>query len=341
MIREFIARAAAGEDLGFPGARAAMEEIMEGRATDAQIAAFITALRMKGESVEELAGCAQVMREKATPVAATRRPLVDTAGTGGDGAGTFNISTAAAFIIAGAGLPVAKHGNRSISSRCGSADVLEALGVNLELSPAEVARCIDEAGIGFLFAPRLHGAMKYAAGPRRQIGIRTIFNVLGPLTNPAGAEIQVVGVYDGRLTEKVAGVLGYLGTKRALVVHGHGGLDEISLAGPTRVSEVDEGRVKTYTIEPADLGLQRAGVEALSGGTAAENACYLEQILQGGTGPRRDVALANAAPALLAAGLAGNLAEAAQLAARVVDSGAALARLQGLREFTVAPGRAV
>lgn len=334
MIREMISRVVSGEDLTFQEARTTMEHIMEGRATDAQIAAFITALRMKGETVEEVAGCAQVMREKATRIKAGVEPLVDTCGTGGDGVGTFNISTAAGLVAAGAGARVAKHGNRSVSSSCGSADVLEALGVNLDLSAEEASRCIEEVGFGFLFAPSLHGAMRHAAGPRRQIGIRTMFNILGPLTNPAGAQRQVVGVYDRRLVEIVRGVLGYLGTERAMVVHGFGGLDEISISGPTLVGEVCNGQVRSFEIRPEDFGLTPVDVGEISGGTPEDNAEHIMSVLKGGKGPRRDVTLMNAAAALVVADEAADLADGFRRAAAAVDSGAALAVLEKLRAFT-------
>ena len=250
MIQEAIQRLVDGRGLTREEARGVMDQIMSGAATDAQIGAFLVALRCKGESVDEIAGCAQAMREKATRVQTSRDPVIDTCGTGGDGSGTFNISTTVAFVAAGAGLCVAKHGNRAMSSRCGSADVLQALGVDTEIGPDKVGKCLDEAGIGFLFAPMLHGAMKHAIGPRREIGARTVFNALGPLTNPAGARRQLIGVYDGGLTEKLAGVLNELGSERAFVVHGSDGMDEITLAGMTRVSELNGGRIETYEISP-------------------------------------------------------------------------------------------
>jgi anthranilate phosphoribosyltransferase len=260
--------------------------------------------------------------------------VVDTCGTGGDGAGTFNISTVAAFVVAGAGMAVAKHGNRSVSSNCGSADVLEALGVNLELPPEAIAACIDEIGIGFLYAPRLHPAMKHAIGPRREMGVRTVFNVLGPLTNPAGAQVQVLGVYDGALTEMMAQVLGSLGSRAAFVVHGADGLDEFSTTGPNRFARLEDDQVHTFTSDPLDLGLPRATLSDLKGGDAKENAVIARAVLDGEPGPRRDVVLLNAAAALAAGGLAADLAEGLSVAAQSIDSGAARDRLDGLVAFT-------
>ena len=265
-IQGAIAKVIEGEDLGRDEMTDVMNQIMSGEATDAQIGAFLIALRVKGECVDEIAGAASVMREKATPIATRHDVIVDTCGTGGDHSGTFNISTTAAFVAAGAGLCVAKHGNRSVTSQSGSADVLSALGVNIEASPETVGRCLDDVGIGFLFAISLHGAMKYAIGPRREIGARTIFNALGPLSNPAGATRQVVGVYSAALTETLAGVLGTLGSERAFVVHGSDGLDEMTLTGPTRVSELKNGSVSTYRVSPGDFGLAQAPADALKGG---------------------------------------------------------------------------
>jgi anthranilate phosphoribosyltransferase len=317
-----------------------MEQVMEGGATPAQIGALLIALRVKGETVEEITGAARVMRAKCTPVPCQSllrgEPLVDTCGTGGDGAGTFNVSTVAAFVASGAGVKVAKHGNRSVSSRCGSADLVEALGVPLDMTPDQVGECIDQVGIGFLFAPALHGAMRHAIGPRREIGLRTIFNLLGPLTNPAGATAQVLGVYDPNLVEPLARVLRHLGTADAFVVHGQGGLDEISLSGPTLVARLQEGRVETFTLTPEEVGLARAGREEVKGGDAAMNARLALEVLEGKPGPRRDMALINAAAALVAAGKAGEMREGVGLAAQAIDSGAALARLDQL----VALGRA-
>jgi len=334
MIRELIARLVEGQHLTEEETRVAVDEIMTGQATDAQIAGFITALRMKGETVDEITGAARAMRAHATPIKTRHEILVDTCGTGGDRASTFNISTTAAFVVAGAGVPVAKHGNRSVSSKCGSADVLEALGVDLTLSPAEVGAAIDRVGIGFLFAPVLHGAMKHAVGPRREMGIRTIFNLLGPLTNPAGAQVQIMGVYDPALTEVMGGVLRNLGTRCAFVVHGADGLDEFSTLGPNRVTAVDSGEVRTYELDALDYGFSRATIEELRGGTPAENARITMDILAGARGPRRDVVVLNAGAALAAAGCVGRLEEGFELAKGSIDSGAALEKVHSLRRFT-------
>jgi anthranilate synthase/phosphoribosyltransferase len=337
-IQEAVAKAIDGQDLTEVEAESAMTQIMEGQATPAQIGAFLTALRMKGEAVSEIAGCARAMRRSAIPVRPQRpEALVDTCGTGGDGSGTFNISTTAAFVTAGAGQPVAKHGNRSISSKCGSADVLEALGVNLDLTPDQVAASVDEVGIGFLFAPKLHPAMKHAIGPRRELGVRTIFNVLGPLTNPANASAQVLGVYDPDLTETLAHVLGTLGSEAAFVVHGSGGLDELTTSGPNQVSALRDGRVETHNLDPADLGFQRARVEELRGGDASENATITRGILAGKiNGARRDVVVLNASAALLVGGRADTLADAIRLAENSLDGGSAQRVLDDLIEFTQA-----
>jgi anthranilate synthase/phosphoribosyltransferase len=339
-IQEAIAKVIDRQDLTEAEAESAMTQIMQGQATPAQIGAFLTALRMKGESVSEIAGCARAMRRSAVPVRPHRSEiLVDTCGTGGDGAGTFNISTTAAFVVAGAGQPVAKHGNRSISSQCGSADVLEALGVKLDLTPEQVAACVDEVGIGFLFAPRLHPAMKHAVGPRRELGVRTIFNLLGPLTNPASAPAQVLGVYDPALTETLARVLGALGGKAAFVVHGAGGLDELTTTGPNRISALRDGRVETRTFDPADLGFSRAHPSDLRGGDAQENAAITREILSGKLdGARHDVVVLNAAAALVASGRAHTLPEGIRLAKHSLGSGAAQRVLDQLIEFTQTVG---
>lgn len=313
-----------------------MDQVMSGEATPAQIASFITALRMKGETVDEITGAARVMREKATridPGVDTDGGgiVVDTCGTGGDSSGTFNVSTTSAFVVAGAGLTVAKHGNRSISSKCGSADVLEAAGVVLTLSPEDIGRCIREVGIGFLFAPALHGAMKHAIGPRKEIGVRTIFNILGPLTNPAGANVQVLGVFARELTEPLAAVLGKLGTKKALIVNGEGNLDELTVTGETRISEYSAGEIKTYTITPEEVGLPTATLDDLQGGsTAAESADQLRKILDGEHGPKRNMVLLNSGAALLAAGLCDDLQSGVKLAAEIIDTGKAREKLNAL-----------
>ncbi len=334
IIKQAIAQVVGGKDLTEDEAGRVMELIMEGQASSAQIAALLTALRLKGETVEEITGFVRTMRRKSVALRCSRPVVVDTCGTGGDGAQTFNISTTVAFVVAGAGAAVAKHGNRSVSSRCGSADLLEALQVNVELEPVQVEACLEELGIAFLFAPIFHGAMKYAAGPRREIGIRTVFNILGPLTNPAGATAQVVGVYHEGLAAKLGKVLARLGTCRSFVVHGDGGLDEISLSGPAVVCEVDHTGVKKYNVDPADYGLPRAPVAALKGGLPEENAAITLEVLKGARGPRRDVVLINAAFALLAAGIVQDLGEGLKKAAQSIDEGAALAKLEQLREFT-------
>ncbi|MDK2888902.1 MAG: anthranilate phosphoribosyltransferase [Thermoanaerobacter sp.] len=341
MIKEAIGRVVAGESLSESEAERVMDEIMTGQASPAQIAALLTAMRLKGETIEEITGFARSMRRHATPVRSRHPVVVDTCGTGGDGAGTFNISTIAALVLAGAGVPVAKHGNRSVSSRCGSADVLEALGVNLELSPAELEECLDKVGITFLFAPALHRAMKHAAGPRREIGIRTVFNVLGPLTNPAGAKVQIVGVYSAGLVPVIARVLARLGTRRAFVVHGAGGLDEISPAGPAVVAEVREGDIREYSLDPADYGFAYTPVESLAGGNPEFNAALAREILRGARGPCRDTVLLNAALGLVAAGRAEDLGRGLELAAASIDSGAAAGKLEELIAFTRRAGRQV
>ncbi len=337
MIKEAIGKIVTGTDLSEQETIAVMQEIMGGEATPAQIGAFITGLRMKGETVAEITGAARVMREKATRIAAggPGEILVDTCGTGGDEAGTFNVSTAAAFVAAGAGCKVAKHGNRSVSSRCGSADVLEALGVNLNLPAEQVSACIREIGIGFLFAPLLHGAMKYAIGPRREIGIRTIFNILGPLTNPAGANVQVLGVYAPELTETMAQVLARLGSKRALVVWGEGNLDELTVTGETLVADMDNNVVTTYRIKPEDVGLARATREDIMGApTIREAADHLREILAGGMGPCADMVAFNAGAAIMAAGKAETLREGVELARDTMQSGRALKKLEALIAFS-------
>jgi anthranilate phosphoribosyltransferase len=334
MISEAIKHLLENRDLDRDTARGAMQQIMGGQATDAQIGAYLIALRCKGETAEEIAGSAELMRQKATPVPTSRHPLVDTCGTGGDGSGTFNISTTVAFVAAGAGLAVAKHGNRAVSSQSGSADVLKELGVNIEADTATVGHCIDTAGIGFLFAPMLHGAMKHAIGPRREIGVRTIFNVLGPLTNPAGATRQLIGVYAPGLTETLAHVLKALGSERAFVVHGSDGLDEITLTGPTQVSELAPEGVLTYQISPEQFGLDRCSADDLVGGDATANAAILTEILAGSTGPRRDVVLLNAGAAITAGGLADDLADGIDLARQAIDNGKARQTLEDLKRVS-------
>jgi len=324
---------------------AAMEALMSGAATPVQVAAFLTALRMKGETVEELIGLAEVMRLKAVRVrtrgdveasltGTDREMLIDTCGTGGDATGTFNVSTATAFVVAGAGLKVAKHGNRSVSSLCGSADVVEALGVSLDLSPAKVAQCIDQVGIGFLYAPLLHTAMKHVMGARREMGIRTVFNVLGPLTNPAGANAQVIGVYARTLVQPLARVLAELGTVRAFVVHGADGLDEISTTGESTLAEVHEGLVRMSSVRPEDFGVPRASIADLRGGDREENADIIRRLLAGELGPRRDMVLVNAGAAMVAGGRAKDFKEGVQVAAHSIDSGAARRKLEALARLS-------
>ncbi len=333
MITDAIKKVIERRDLTRAEAAAAMNDIMSGEATDAQISALITALRMKGETVEEITGFAEVMREKALAIKAKAEGIVDTCGTGGDLSHTFNISTTAAFVVAAAGAPVAKHGNRSVSSACGSADLLETLGVKLDIEPDAVAAAIDTVGIGFLFAPALHQAMKYAIGPRKEIAVRTVFNILGPLTNPARARYQLLGVYDPDLTDVMAGVLAGLGSDHALVVHGNG-LDEMTTAGPTKISELSGGKVRTYEVTPEELGLARADLEALKGGTPETNAALSRNILAGQGGPARDIVMLNAAGALVAAGKAASLADGLELAARAIDSGGAADKVEALIEFS-------
>ena len=314
---------------------AAFSEIMEGKATPAQIASFITALRMKGETVDEITGAAKTMREMASRILVSGTgDLIDTCGTGGDNRNTFNISTTAAFVVSAAGVRVAKHGNRSITSRCGSADVMEELGIKVYLKPEDIGRCIDEIGIGFLFAPNLHGAMKHAFGPRKEIGIRTIFNMLGPLTNPAGANIQILGVYDGRITEMLAKVLNRLGTRRALVVHGLDGLDEITICAETVISELKNGEVSTYRIHPMDCGLSVRELGDIKGSTVKENAEIVLKVLKGEKGPYREIVLINAGAALMAADVVKSLKEGLKRAADIIDSGLAYKKLQALKDLS-------
>jgi len=328
-------------------ARSVMSEVLAGECTDAQIAALLVALHMKGETVEEIVGFAEAIRRAATPlhihqnstvdVSGTERDaLVDTCGTGGDASGTFNISTATALVVAGAGVRVAKHGNRSVTSKCGSADVMEALGVNINLPPARLAACLEEVGIAFLFAPTMHSAMKYVQPARRELRLRTVFNLLGPLTNPAQASAQVVGVYSVELVEKLAEALSMLGLRRAMVVHGSDGLDEITITGSTRIAEVREGMVHSYEVTPEEFGMSRGSLDDIAGGDAAENAEIIRDILGGKKSARRDVVLLNAAAALVAAGKADHLAGAVPLAAKSIDSGAAASKLSALVRFTSA-----
>jgi anthranilate phosphoribosyltransferase len=337
MIQSALAQLLDGRDLTRDEARSVMDTIMSGEATPAQIGGFLVALRLKGETADEIAGCAEAMRAHVLPVSPQRSDLVDTAGTGGDGGRTFNISTAAALVAAAAGAGVAKHGNRSVSSASGSADVLEALGFELALSPERIAQSIDELGFGFMFAPSHHPAMKHAGPVRQELATRTVFNVLGPLTNPAGARAQVVGVYAPELVPVIADVLAKLGARRAFVVHGAGGIDELSPAGPNLVCEVVDGDVRRRQIDPLDLGVPRCHPEELRGGTAAENAQTIHEVFAGKTGACRSAILLNAAGAIAAAGHADDLAEAVPLAEEALDSGAAADRLAELAAFTHAP----
>jgi anthranilate phosphoribosyltransferase len=347
MIQRAITKVVDGMDLSEEEMSQVMDEMTEGNATPAQIGAFITGLRMKGETVAEISAAAKVMRSKSVkiPVGASNvsldrdeinvdeETIVDTCGTGGDGTQTFNVSTTTAFVVAGAGLKVAKHGNRSVSSKCGSADVVEALGVSLDLTPEQVGRCIDEVGIGFLYAPLLHGAMRHVIGPRREIGLRTIFNVLGPLTNPAGATVQVLGVYREDLTDTIANVLGKLGCKSAIVAYGKGSYDEISITGPSQISRLIDGNVHTSTISPEDLGMKRAKPEDIRGGDATTNADIVKSVLGGEKSPRRDMVVLNASAALVAAGVADSLENGVALASESIDSGRAIGKLNALVEL--------
>lgn len=344
-ITEGIKKVVEGQHLDRSEAESLMGEIMNGKATDAQIASFLTALRMKCETVDELIGFAKVIRAKASPIRPRfpeeepdsgqgRKVLVDTCGTGGDASGTFNISTAAAFVVAGAGVRVAKHGNRSVSSICGSADVIEALGISIDLTADDIARCIEETGIGFLYAPLLHDAMRYVVHARREMKIRTVFNLLGPICNPAQANTQVLGVYNEELTEIMAQVLCELGTERAFVVHGSDGLDEITISGESKISEVLNGEVRTYYITPEDFGIQRAPVDEIMGGDAGQNADIIRDILSGASGTKMDVVLLNAAAGLVVGGRAENMQEGIELARESIDSGNARACLQKLIELT-------
>ncbi|MBS4007173.1 MAG: anthranilate phosphoribosyltransferase [Clostridium sp.] len=332
-MRDILSKLCARINLTEEEARAAMTSIMNGEATPAQIAAFLVAMKMKGETVAEVYGCASVMRERAEKVESTREGLTDTCGTGGDNRGTFNISTAAALVAAGAGLSLAKHGNRAVSSKCGSADVLEALGIKLELTPQEMGKCLNELGIAFLYAPVLHQSMRHAAVPRREVGVRSVFNLLGPLTNPAKVMHQVLGVCSPELMTLLADVLLLQGVKHALVVHGQDGSDELTLSGVTHICEVREGRMVRYNVTPQEVGLQQVSADALAGGGPAENAKLILAVLQGKKGPEQDVVLLNAAAALYVGGMAENIREGVVLAQLAINSGAALEKLTALQRF--------
>jgi len=333
MIKESITKLIDKQDLSLEEAETVMNEIMSGQATDAQIAGFLVALRLKGETIDEITACAKVMRQKSSRIK-PKGKVVDVVGTGGDKSGTFNISTAAALVVAGAGVNVAKHGNKSVSSKSGSADVLTALGVKIDLEPKQVEACINEVGVGYMFAPKFHGAMKYAIGPRKELGVRTVFNILGPLTNPAEAQHELMGVFSEDLVEPLCEVLAKLGCKHAIVVHGQG-LDEITLSGPTKVAEYKDGHVRTYEIKPTDFGIKMAGLDEIKGGSPEENKEIILNILKGEEkGPKREVVVLNAAVALMAADLVDNLQDGIDKARKSIDSGKALEKLEKMKEFT-------
>ena len=333
MIQDVIQILVDGESLSADQATAAMNEIMTGEATSAQVGSFLTALRIKGETVDEITGMARVMREKSLHVS-VEGDVVDTCGTGGDGSGSFNISTTAAFVVAGAGVAVAKHGNRAMSGSTGSADVLEALGVKIALSPESVARCLNDVGFGFMFAQGYHPSMRFAAGPRREIGIRTVFNILGPLTNPAGADRQVIGVADPSMADRMAHVLGQLGSRKALVVHGSDGMDEITITGPSTVWQLENGEVTEFEVTPGGLGVSVSSADSIQATSAEHSAQIVRSVLAGESGPARDVVLLNAAAALVAADRSGSLAAGVELAARSIDSGDAQAKLDAVVELS-------
>jgi len=321
-------------DLSADDMYSVMQTIMTGEATQAQIGGFLIGLRMKGESVDEITAAAKVMRELAAHVEVAGPHLVDTCGTGGDAASTFNVSTASAFVVAAAGGKVAKHGNRSVSSKSGSADVLEAAGVSLELSPEQVAQCVNDIGVGFMFAPKHHSAMKHAIGPRKEMGVRTIFNVLGPLTNPAGAPNQVLGVFSNKLVEPLAEVLQQLGSEHVLVVHSQDGMDEISIGAPTFVAELKNGKIETYTIAPEDFGIERSSIEDLGVNSAEESLAVIKSVFEGNKGPARDIVQINAGAAIYAAGIASTLVDGIVKAGETIDSGAAMGKLSALTEMS-------
>ncbi len=336
MIKDVLRKIVDGAHLSQDEAVSAMTEIMNGEATPAQVASFITALRMKGETIDEIIGFVKVMRDKSIKVHPKTANLLDTCGTGGDKLNTFNISTTATFVVVGAGVSVAKHGNRAASSSCGSADVLEALGIKLNLNNDQVAECIDRAGLGFLFAPAMHPAMKHAVGPRKDIGFRTIFNILGPMTNPANTEMQTIGIFSPELTETVANVLNALGTRRAMVFHGMAGLDEMSTLGETKISELKDGKVRTYLLHPSDVGLNVASASEIAAGDGSivDNVRALLNVLDGEKGPRRDIVLLNAAAAFVVTDKARDLKEGIALAEKTIDSGAAMNALETFRSVT-------
>ena len=333
MIQEAIAKLVEKKNLAQQEVEQVMNEIMEGKATDAQIAAFLISLRMKGETIDEITACAKIMREKSSKINPKADYLVDTCGTGGDKSGTFNISTASAFVAAGAGISVAKHGNKSVSSKCGSADVLAALGVNIQLEPKMVEKCIEKTGIGFMFAPLFHPAMKFVMNARKETGVRTVFNILGPMTNPAGAKSQVIGIFNPALLKDIAEAMKNLGSRHVLIVNGDG-LDEITIAGKTKVCELKNGSVKTYDINPEDFGFGISPLNSILGGDAQENAGIAVEILKGAKGPKRDVVLLNAGSAIYVSGKVPSLKEGIEAARKSIDSGAAMKKLEALKEFT-------
>ncbi|MBU0628344.1 MAG: anthranilate phosphoribosyltransferase [Nanoarchaeota archaeon] len=335
MIKEAIYKLIEKQDLTMQEAESVMDEIMSGKATDAQIAGFLVALRLKGETIDEITACAKVMRQKSSRIKPkAHSKLIDVVGTGGDSSGTFNISTTASFVVAGAGIPVAKHGNKGVSSKSGSADVLSALGININLEPKKVEQCIDEVGIGFMFAPTFHSSMKYAIGPRKELGIRTIFNILGPLTNPAEAPYELMGVFSESLVEPMAEVLGKLGCKHALVVHGNG-LDELTICSKTKVAEYKDNKVNTYEIDPKDFNIKTASLNDIKGNSPEENAKITLNILEGKEkGPKRDIVLLNAGAAIYTAGMAKTIKEGIDLAKNSIDSGKALEKLNKLKVWT-------
>ncbi len=333
-IQQAIQKIIEKHDLTRSEAALVMDEIMSGQATPAQIGGFLTALRMKGETTEEITGFAQTMRERAVKIYPQAPVLIDTCGTGGDCSGTFNISTAAAFVVSAAGIAVAKHGNRSVSSGSGSADVLEALDVKIDIPPQAIQKCIEEIGIGFMFAPHFHQAMKYAAPPRRELSVRTVFNILGPLTNPAGANCQLLGVYDEKLTEPMANVLLNLGTKRAMVVHGMDGLDEITVTDKTKVSEIIDGRVKNYTISPEDFGIERADIRSIKGGDSKQNARMIKEILTGKSGAKSDIVALNAGACIYLCGGADSVAKGVAQAQKIIKDGSGMKKIEEMAAFT-------
>lgn len=338
MFKEFLTQVVGGQDLVRAQAREAMHLMMSGEVSDAQVGAFLTAMKIKGETVAEIVGFAETMRAHSTRISPVKTDIIDTCGTGGDRKGTFNVSTTVAFVLAGAGVTVAKHGNRGVSSSCGSSDVLTALGVRVDLPPEITAKVIDEIGIGFLFAPIFHKAMKQVAKPRQELGFRTVFNLLGPLTNPANAKHQLIGVYDRSYISKVADALHGLGVEHAMVVHSLDGLDEISTSAPTEVAELINGEIRSYVINPHDYGFAQASINDYRGGSPADNAVVITGILRGKPGPKRDIVLINAAAALLVAKRAETLQEGVAIAAASIDTGAALAKLEELRDFPIREG---